>query len=44
MKPAHLALACCLTLAAGPAHARDYDLDPDRWNGLGYLVTTADEA
>lgn len=25
-------------------HARDYDLDPDRWNGLGYLVTTAEEA
>jgi len=27
-----------------PVHARDYDLDPERWNGLGYFLTTAAEA
>jgi len=38
-------LVAMLTLAfTAGAHARDYDLDPERWNGLGYLVTTADEA
>ncbi len=38
-----VALLCLVAFRTG-AHARDYDLDPDRWNGLGYLVTTADEA
>ncbi len=33
-----------VSIMGGAAHARDYDLDPDRWNGLGYLVTTAAEA
>lgn len=33
-----------LALAAGPAAAADYDLDPDAWNGLGYLLVTAEEA
>ncbi len=41
-----LAATLALVLSAGSheANARDYDLDPDRWNGLGYLVTTANEA
>jgi hypothetical protein len=29
---------------ANEAFAEDYDLDEDRWNGLGYLMTTAEEA
>lgn len=33
-----------MVLAASPARARDYDLDEERWNGLGYLLTTAEEA
>lgn len=33
-----------IALLGSAANARDYDLDPDRWNGLGYLVTTAEEA
>lgn len=39
-----LVAALLAALTVGPARAKDYDLDPDRWNGLGYLVTTADEA
>lgn len=40
--PAGVLLALAFGLST--AHARDYDLDPDRWNGLGYLLTTAAEA
>lgn len=33
-----------MTLGATNGRAKDYDLDSERWNGLGYLLTTAEEA
>lgn len=40
-----LAVEFALGLAASSARAQaDYDLSPDAWNGLGYLMTTAAEA
>lgn len=43
---AHLLIALvALTWQTTPAFAdQDYDLDPETWNGLGYLLTTATEA
>lgn len=37
-------LAPVLTVSPGARAQPDYELSPDTWNGLGYLLTTATEA
>lgn len=39
-----LVLAALLAASASARAEPDYDLSPDTWNGLGYLLTTATEA